>query len=67
MNIAVCVDARAAFAAVTAKEIKAPAEKRLIYLVVAMRDRLRTGQVAELWWIDSRDMITDALTKGGID
>eukprot|EP00972_Heterocapsa_arctica_P022287 3277530-Heterocapsa_arctica.AAC.1 len=32
-----------------------------------MRDRLRAGQVSEVWWIDTRDMITDALSKGGID
>ena len=67
VKIAACIHARAVFASVTAKEIKAPAEKHLIYLVVAVRDRLRTGQLSELWWIDTRDMVTDALTKGGID
>ena len=29
--------------------------------------RLESGLVRKLWWSDTRDMLADALTKGGID
>ena len=60
------VDAKAVFTSITAKVTKPPTEKHLFYLVVAMRQRLARLGFHTLWWIDTRDMLTDALTKGTI-
>ena len=43
-----------------------PAEPHLIYLLRALKDRLEAGTVDSIWWMDTRDMISDVLTKGGL-
>ena len=59
-------DAHAVFSAVTAAEVKQPNEKSLLYAVRSLRDRLDSGAVKRLHRCDTRDMLADALTKGGI-
>ena len=34
---------------------------------LALRDHLESKQVTKLSWIDTRDMVADALNKGSID
>ena len=57
-------DNRGLFNGVTATEVKTPSEPHLLYLLKALRDRLDTHSINALWWIDTRDMICDAMTKG---
>ena len=53
--------------AVSAVEIKPPAEPHLLFLLLAFRNRINEGMIRLLWWIDTRDMISDCLTKGGLN
>ena len=52
------------FSGVTATEVKTPSEPHLLYVMKALRDRLDTRAIDALWWLDTRDMICDAMTKG---
>ena len=61
------VDARAVFDSVTAKTVKTPADKIFLLHALALRDHLESKQVTKLSWIDTRDMVADALNKGSID
>ena len=61
------VDARAVFDSVTAKTVKTPADKIFLLHALALRDHLEAGQLTQLTWIDTRDMVADALNKGSID
>ena len=47
-----------------AVEVKTPSEPHLLYLLKALRDRLDSRSIDALWWLDARDMICDAMTKG---
>ena len=50
--------------ALSVGDIKIPAETQLLYK--AMKQRLRCRQISILWWLDTRDIISDALTKGSL-
>ena len=66
LPIALYVDAKSVFAAVTATFIKQPAEKSLLSHVQYIRELLDTGFLRLLFWIDTRDMGADGLTKGAV-
>ena len=59
-------DNKGAFSALSAHEIKKPAEPHLLYLLRSLRDRIDIHSIWALAWIDTRDMLSDALTKGAI-
>ena len=61
------VDARAVFDSVTARTVKTPADKIFLLHALPLRDHLESKQVTKLSWIDTRDMVADALNKGSID
>ena len=42
-------------------------EASLVAHLLWLRELLRIGALRELQWIDTRDMLADALTKGTID
>ena len=44
-----------------------PQEASLKLHLITIRDRLARGLLRSLSWTDTRDMVADALTKGGID
>ena len=67
IRIALAVDAYSVFAAVTAHNIKIPAEKSLVSHVQFLRELLDMGVLHRLWWLDTRDMAADGLTKGEVD
>ena len=67
MECELFIDARAVYDSVTAKVVKTPADKILLLHALALRDHLETGQLSKLSWIDTRDMVADALNKGTID
>ena len=54
-------------AAVAAPVLKVPAEAPLMVHVRWVREHLARGTLNELWWVDTRSMLADALTKGSID
>ena len=64
--LALYLDAKSVFAAVTATFIKQPAEKSLLCHVQYLRELLDKRIVRWLFWIDTRDMGSDGLTKGAV-
>ena len=67
VRMVLAVDAYSVFAAATAHQIKIPAEKSLVSHVQFLRELLDRGVLHRLWWLDTRDMAADGLTKGSID
>ena len=65
--IEACIDARSVFDAIAASDITTPQEASLKLHLVSIRNRLEKGTLKRLWCVDTRDMVADALTKGGID
>ncbi len=62
-----CVcDAKSVFDAINASDVNDPQESPLKLHVIALRDKLERGILKRLWWSDTRDMLADGLTKGGI-
>ena len=61
------IDAMSVFAGVTAAQLKVPAEKGLWSHVQYLRELLDNGVLFSLYWIDTRDMHADGLTKGSVD
>ena len=61
------LDAKSVFAAITATFIKPPAEKSLLCHVQYIRELLDKRVLHHLFWIDTRDMHADGLTKGAVE
>ena len=61
------VDAKSVSDAISATDVCTPQESSLKLHLIAVRDRLSRGLLRSLSWSDTRDMVADALTKGGID
>ena len=60
-------DARSVYDAIAASDVCDPAEASLKLHLLSVRARLEAGLIRKLWWCDTRDMVADALTKGGVD
>ena len=63
----VCIDAKSVFDALASDPIRTPAEKNLYIHLLAMSDLIKRGILTKVWWIDTKDMASDARTKGYID
>ena len=63
----IVVDAKSVSDAISASDVCTPQESSLRIHLIAIRDRLSRGLLRSLSWGDTRDMVADALTKGGID
>ena len=61
------VDAKAVFDAIAATDACDPTECSLKLHLISVRDRMSSGMIRRLFWVDTRDMLADGLTKGGID
>ena len=61
------IDAMSVFAATTASNVKEPAEKALYNHVLYLRELLDNDVLEAFWWIDTRDMAADGLTKGAVE
>ena len=66
-SIEMCVDAKAVFDAIDVADVTTPQEASLKLHLIALRDRLQRGVIRALYWTDTRDMVSDCLTKGGVD
>ena len=66
-SLDVAVDAKAVFDAVAATDACDPQECSLKLHLISVRDRLSQGIIRRMHWVDTRDMLADGLTKGGID
>ena len=63
----VAIDARGVYDAIEASDCADPGECSLKLLLLSVRDRLAHGQISTLWWVDTRSMLADGLTKGGVE
>ena len=66
MELHLVTDAHSVFAAVTAPELATPNERHLLYTLRSLRDHLDARRVSTIHRVDTRDMLADALTKGGV-
>ena len=66
-SLDVAVDAKAAFHAVAATDACDPQECSLKLHLILGRDRFAQGIIRRMHWADTRGMLADGLTKGGID
>ena len=64
--MALYVDAKSVYAAITATFIKQPAEKSLLCHIQYLRELLDKHIIRYLIWMDTRDMYSDGLTKGAV-
>ena len=64
--IEIVTDAFAVFSSLEAEDACTPAEAGMKVHLLSVRDRLRRGILNGLWWSDTRDMLADGMTKGGI-
>jgi len=62
-----CTDNKGVFDAITKEEVQPPTDRAYYMDVKAYRQLLDEKTVRYMFWIDTRDMISDALTKGGLD
>ena len=60
------VDAMSVFQAVANESTRCPTEQQMLYEIKALKQHLEDGRVDKLLWIDTRDMLADALTKGKV-
>ena len=60
------IDAKSVFDAVRAEVTKC-ADNSLVIHTKALRDYIMSGKIRRFHWIDTRDMVADALNKGTID
>ena len=67
LEVDLALDAYSVFAAVTATQVKIPAEKNLLSHVQYLRELLDRKILSRLLWFDTRDMWSDGLTKGAVE
>ena len=58
------IDAKSVFSAVEAKETKVPAGCSLLSPIQCVRELIDEQRLSKLYWIGTRDMLPDGLTKG---
>ena len=62
-----CIDAMSVLAAMSAEAVRAPAEESLVGHVLWLRELADRGILIGAAWVDTRDMLSDGLTKGSVD
>ena len=61
------VDARSVYDACASQDAGKPSEESLLLHVLAIRSWLESKRLRALFWEDTREMLADGLTKGGVD
>ena len=68
IDMEACIDAKSVYDAIIAADgPKQCAEPHLQLHVLSSREQLEAGMLRALWWLDTRGMLSDGLTKGGLD
>lgn len=60
------IDARSVYDSLVAHDLKAPTEVSLIMFLCQLKEAMLTHSLKKLWWVDTRDMVSDALNKGAV-
>jgi hypothetical protein len=66
MPMALYIDAKSVYAAITATCIKSPTDKALLCHILHIRELLDHRVLSSLIWLDTRDLTADGLTKGAV-
>ena len=61
------IDALSVYAAVTANQIKIPADSSVLCYLQYLRELLEHRVLHALVWVDTRDMVADGMTKGAVE
>lgn len=64
IKLQLLVDCKSLFDTLKADEVKMPREASLVMLLHQLKESLRTGSLSSIVWVDTRDMLADALNKG---
>ena len=64
--MALYVDAQSVFVSITSTVIKVPADNGVLSHIQYIREFLDTKVLQWIFWVDTRDMCADGLTKGSI-
>jgi hypothetical protein len=64
IHVELCIDAKSVYDNIVAKDPKIPAEQSLIVILQSIREQFGHGLIKYVWWVDTLDMLADALTKG---
>lgn len=67
MAVWACIDAKAVFDSIVGEPVKTPADAHLLVHALKVREWLDDGNLGKLWWVDTRDMVTDGMTKGVVN
>ena len=61
------IDAKSLWDTIAADVMKTPCDRALLIHAKALKEYLMQRQIKALTWIDTRDMVADALNKGIVD
>ena len=61
------IDAMSVFAAITALQIKVPADSSVLCYLQYLRELMEHRVLHALVWVDTRDMLADGMTKGAVE
>ena len=63
VDIEICVDARGVYDSLVNEQTRC-SEGGLVMTLLSLKENIRKGIVKRVWWVDTRDMLADGLTKG---
>ena len=66
LEMDVVLDVRAVFDSVAAADVKATTDKLMLSHALKVKELLSLRVVSKMLWVDTRDMLSDALNKGVI-
>ena len=64
IKLQLIIDCRSLYDTLKVEEIQLPREASLVMLLYQLKESLRTGSLQSIVWVDTRDMLADALNKG---
>ena len=67
VDLEMVTDSMSIWSFLNTKHLKVPTQKSTLYHLAYCLEALRTGLVSRWLWVDTRDMVVDALTKGKLD
>ena len=60
------IDAKSVFDSVVNPDLRIPTEQSLITVLIFVREQFHRGLIKRAWWVQTMDMVADALTKGSV-
>jgi hypothetical protein len=64
INIELCTDCRSLYDTLSSEDVKCPSENSLIMVLLSIKEQMKSGLIECIHWIDTHDMLADALNKG---